>query len=84
MEATFTLLDLAICLIGIGISSFLLGYTAAETFERLALRATRKREQRLTKWVKDNWPNEYMAYRHGTISGYQAGVMQGPELEDRE
>lgn len=70
--------------------AFLIGYTAANTHERRAqemvrhsLRASEKQKHDLGVWVRKNWPDEFEAYRNGHIEGYQQGVSQAPELEER-
>lgn len=72
------------------ITAFVLGYTAAETHERRAHAMTKKslqevhrQKRELSNWVRKNWPSETAAYSLGHIEGYQQGVTQSPELEER-
>ena len=58
-----------------------LGYQAADAWAKVAVRHAKsqlsrveKRERELGKWVQENWPNEYAAYRHGQTEGIQQGI----------
>ena len=83
---TLLLVILAMSFLAIG--SFFLGYDISETKERLAkkqlqrqIRETRNQMSQLSRWVRENWPDEYTAYRNGHIDGYQQGIYQASELE---
>lgn len=82
------LLQIVMVMLIMGVASFVLGWFAANTRERRALRATRRERQALEqrihgigRWVRENWPDEAAAYRRGHTEGYQQGVLQSPELE---
>jgi hypothetical protein len=71
--------------------AFCLGLGAGENKNRRISRGLRAQvrlahQQRhdLTAWVRKNWPNEYAAYKRGVVEGYQQGVLQGPDLEDKQ
>lgn len=88
MVSTATLLLVIFAMSVIAIAAFYLGYQAAETKERQAkkdlqrqAREVRNQMSKLSRWVRENWPNEYAAYRNGHIEGYQQGVYQASELE---
>ena len=70
------------------LAAFITGYTAAETKERKAhdqlrttIRNIEQQKRSLTTWVRENWPNEFDAYRRGHQEGYQQGVLHSPFLE---
>lgn len=70
---------------------FLLGFNAAQNRNgrisrglRGQLRLAERQRHQLTKWVRENWPNEYAAYQRGVQEGYQQGVLQGPSLAEDE
>lgn len=86
--------QLAVILIAtaaLAIAVFGLGYNAAEEHGRRAIRelGTRLRHEQmqkhqLSKWVRQNWPNEYEAWERGHREGYQQGILQASELERDE
>jgi hypothetical protein len=79
------LLPLLLTGLVLGSVCYLLGWYAAENRERKAMRSIRgeydKRINNLGKWVRQNWPDEAAAYRHGHTEGYQQGVLQASQLE---
>ena len=79
---------LLVVLFGLCSLSFLLGWDIAESREREAkrildgnLKLAIRQKRELTKWIGENWPSEFDAYRRGHLEGYQQGISQSAELE---
>lgn len=68
-------------LVMIAIACFALGYQAGDHSNQYVLRSIRsqlhmvqKQKRELGEWVRENWPNEYAAFRQGHTAGYQQGI----------
>jgi hypothetical protein len=84
MQTTWIILAVILFML----AAFLTGWTMKESREtqahqktKNALRQVEKAKRQLTSWVRENWPDEFAAYRAGHQVGYQQGVLQAAELE---
>jgi hypothetical protein len=85
MNPTLILATIAIAiLVVVSLFAWALGYSTAwaksEAWE-VRCREIVAQKAALATWVRDNWPDEYAAYRRGVAEGYQQGVSQAVELE---
>ena len=83
----YTMLFVAMLILAI--AAFFLGWDIAESRERKAkhildanLKLAIYQKRQLTQWVRQNWPNEYTAWRRGHQEGYQQGVLDAPKLDE--
>lgn len=84
MPTTLVLILAALILAG---CCFYLGYDVARSWgEKVAkdlhhrLQWEQQNKHELSRWVNQNWPDEYAAYARGHSDGYQQGILQSPEM----